>query len=87
MSPPRTLRLGLLLALLGACAHSVFEASAGQLKTDATDFEKQAFLAARRREGNDLTITDMEVVDVQMSQDAKQAVVMSRMRWVKLPSA
>jgi len=49
--------------------------------------KRQAFLAARRREGNDLTITDMEVVDVQMSQDAKQAVVMSRMRWVKLPSA
>ncbi len=49
--------------------------------------KRQAFLAARRREGNDLTITDMEVVDVQMSQDTKQAVVMSRMRWVKLPSA
>jgi hypothetical protein len=29
----------------------------------------------------------MEVVDVQMSQDAKQAVVVSRMRWVRLPSA
>jgi hypothetical protein len=49
--------------------------------------KRQAFLAARRREGNDLTITDMEVVDVQMSADAKNAVVMSRMRWVKLPSA
>jgi hypothetical protein len=49
--------------------------------------KRQAFLAARRREGNDLTITDMEVLDVQMSQDAKHAMVTSRMRWVKLPSA
>jgi hypothetical protein len=92
--------------VLPACAHSVFEASAAQLKTDSSDFEKslrfqdyggaaqlvtptkrQAFLTARRKDGNDLTITDMEVVDVQMSQDAKQAVVVSRMRWVRLPSA
>jgi hypothetical protein len=94
------------LLLLSACAHSGLESSAGQLKTDSSDFEKslrfqdyggaaqlvapakrQAFLAARRREGNDLTITDMEVIDVQMAQDAKQAMVVSRMRWVKLPSA
>ncbi len=47
---------------------------------------KQAFLAARRKEGNDLTVTDMEVIDVQMAQDGKHAVVLSRMRWVKLPS-
>ena len=95
-----------MLGLALGCSHSVFEASAGQLKTDAEDFEKslrfkdyagaaqlvapprrQAFLAARRREGEDLTITDMEVVDVQMSADGKQAVVMARMRWFKLPSA
>jgi hypothetical protein len=106
VSPSRTLSAALLFLLVAGCAHSVFEASAGQLKTDAEDFEKslrfqdyggaaqlvtpqkrQAFLAARRREANDLTITDMEVVDVQMSQDAKHAMVMSRMRWVKLPSA
>ena len=106
MSPTRTLHVALLLLLLPGCAHSVFEASAGQLKTDSGDFEKslrfqdygaaaqlvtpakrQPFLAARHREGNDLTITDMEVVDVQMSQDAKHAMVTSRMRWVKLPSA
>lgn len=106
MSPPRTLPVGLLLGLALACSHSVFETSAGHLKSDAEEFEKslrfqdyggaaqlvapprrQAFLAARRREANDLTITDMEVVDVQMSADGKQAVVMARMRWVKLPSA
>lgn len=106
MSPPRTLSVALVLGLALGCSHSVFEASAGQLKSDAEDFEKslrfqdyggaaqlvapprrQAFLAARRREANDLTITDMEVVDVQMSADGKQAVVVARMRWFKLPSA
>jgi hypothetical protein len=51
-----------------------------------TPSRRQAFLAARRKEANDLTITDMEVIDVQMSADAKHAIVMSRMRWVKLPS-
>ncbi len=106
MSPSRTLPLALLALLLGGgCSHALFEASAGQLKSDAEDFEKslrfqdyggaaqlvapahkQAFLAARRKEGNDLTITDMEVIDVQMASDGKHAVVMSRMRWVKLPS-
>jgi hypothetical protein len=105
VSPSRTSALALLVLPLLACSHSVFEGSAGQLKTDAEDFEKslrfqdyggaalvvtpakrQAFLAARRKEGNDLTITDMEVIDVQMSADGKHAIVMSRMRWVKLPS-
>ena len=104
MSPPRT-RLLLLALLASGCAHAIFEASAGQLKSDAEDFEKslrfqdygaaaqlvapakkQAFLAARRKEGNDLTITDMEVIDVQMAADGKHAIVMSRMRWVRLPS-
>jgi hypothetical protein len=47
---------------------------------------RQAFLAARRKEGSDLEVTDMEVIDVQMSPDGKQAVVVSRMRWVRLPS-
>ena len=28
----------------------------------------------------------MEVIDVQMTPDGKQATVVSRMRWVKLPS-
>jgi hypothetical protein len=28
----------------------------------------------------------MEVVDVQMAADGKRAVVLSRMRWVRLPS-
>ena len=105
MSPSRTLSVLLLALLAGACSHALFEASAGQLKSDAGDFEKslrfqdyggaaqllapgkrQAFLAARRKEGTDLTITDMEVIDVQMAADAKHAIVMSRMRWVKLPS-
>jgi hypothetical protein len=48
--------------------------------------KRQAFLAARRKEANDLTITDVEVLDVQMAPDAMHAVVTSRMRWVKLPS-
>jgi len=105
VSPSRTLPLVLLALPLLACSHAAFEAGAGQLKSDAEDFEKslrfqdyggaaqlvtpsrrQAFLAARRKEGNDLTITDMEVIDVQMSADGKHAIVMSRMRWVKLPS-
>jgi hypothetical protein len=57
--------------------------SAAQLVSSS---HRQAFLAARRKEGTDLTITDLEVIDVQMAQDGKHAVVMSRMRWVKLPS-
>jgi hypothetical protein len=44
------------------------------------------FLASRRKEANDLTITDMEVIDVQMAADGQHALVMSRMRWVRLPS-
>lgn len=47
---------------------------------------RSAFLAARRKEANDLTITDMEVIDVQMAPDGTKAAVLSRMRWVKLPS-
>ncbi|HXX29837.1 MAG TPA: hypothetical protein VEJ89_03900 [Myxococcaceae bacterium] len=47
---------------------------------------RSAFLAARRKEANDLTITDMEVIDVQMGSDGQKAMVLSRMRWVKLPS-
>jgi hypothetical protein len=47
---------------------------------------RSAFLAARRKEANDLTITDMEVIDVQMAPDGQKATVLSRMRWVKLPS-
>ncbi len=58
-------------------------AGAAQLVVPA---RRQAFLAARRKEGNDLEVTDMEVIDVQMSADGKQAVVVSRMRWVRLPS-
>ncbi len=47
---------------------------------------RQAFLAARRKEGTDLEVTDMEVIDAQMTPDGKQANVISRMRWVRLPS-
>ena len=47
---------------------------------------RQAFLAARRKEGTDLEVTDMEVIDAQMTPDGKQATVVSRMRWVRLPS-
>ena len=47
---------------------------------------RSAFVAARRKEANDLTITDMEVIDVQMAPDGQKAIVLSRMRWVKLPS-
>lgn len=48
--------------------------------------KRAAFLAARRKEGGDLTITDMELIDVQMAPDGKRAMVISRMRWVRLPS-
>jgi hypothetical protein len=51
-----------------------------------TPVRRQAFLAARRKEHDDLEITDMEVIDVQMSGDGLHALVLSRMRWVKLPS-
>ncbi|MGO8970067.1 MAG: hypothetical protein ACLQDQ_10915 [Myxococcaceae bacterium] len=58
-------------------------ADAAQLVVAA---RRQVFLAARRKEGTDLEVTDMEVIDVQMTPDGKQATVVSRMRWVKLPS-
>ena len=48
--------------------------------------KRQAFLAARRKEGTDLEVTDMETIDAQMTPDGKQATVISRMRWVRLPS-
>ena len=40
MSPHRTLARVLLALLVGGCSHALFEASAGQLKSDAEDFEK-----------------------------------------------
>jgi hypothetical protein len=48
--------------------------------------KRAVFLAARRKEAGDLTITDMELIDVQMAPDGKRAQVISRMRWVRLPS-
>jgi hypothetical protein len=58
----------------------------GGAAQNVTPPRRQAFLANRRKEANDLTITDMEVIDVQMAVDGQHALVLSRMRWVRLPS-
>jgi len=48
---------------------------------------RSAFLAARARDGKDLSITDIELLDVKASDDGESATVTSRWRWLRLPSA
>ncbi len=47
---------------------------------------RSQFLAARARDGKDLSITDIELLNVVTSDDGTQATVVSRWRWFKLPS-
>jgi len=45
-----------------------------------------AFLAARTHEAKDLSISEIELLDVKQSEDGQQATVFSRYQWVRLPS-
>jgi hypothetical protein len=48
---------------------------------------RSAFLAARARDAADLSITDLELVNVAQSPEGDRATVISRWRWIRLPSA
>jgi len=47
---------------------------------------RDRFLAARARDGSDLNITDIELVNVVASESGDRATVTSRWRWFRLPS-
>jgi hypothetical protein len=47
---------------------------------------RSEFLAARARDGKDLSITDIELMNVTLSDDGSHATVTSRWRWFRLPS-
>ncbi|HVP59535.1 MAG TPA: hypothetical protein VMT11_03160 [Myxococcaceae bacterium] len=47
---------------------------------------RSQFLAARARDGSDLSITDIELLNVAPSDDGGHATVTSRWRWFRLPS-
>jgi hypothetical protein len=48
---------------------------------------RAAFLAARTRDAADLSLTDVELIDVSVADDTQKAVVTSRYKWIRLPSA
>jgi len=48
---------------------------------------RSAFLAARARDAADLSITDLELVNVTQAPEGGRATVISRWRWLRLPSA
>jgi len=48
---------------------------------------RSEFLAARARDVSDLSITDIELLDVTPSPDGERSVVTARWRWLRLPSA
>jgi len=47
---------------------------------------RSAFLAARTRDAKDVSISEIELLDVRQSEDGQKATVTSRFRWVRLPS-
>lgn len=47
---------------------------------------RAAFLAARSRDASDLSVTEVDLLDVNLSQDGTRATVTSRMHWLRLPS-
>jgi hypothetical protein len=48
---------------------------------------RAAFLAARGRDASDLSVTEVDLLDVNLSQEGTRATVTSRMHWLRLPSA
>lgn len=49
--------------------------------------QREAFEKARRKEEKDLQITDYEIQSAELEADGQSARVVSRMQWLKLPSA
>jgi hypothetical protein len=49
---------------------------------------REVFLRARaeHRDDRDLSITDFEILDVQLAPDGMRAIVVTRMQWMRLPS-
>ena len=47
---------------------------------------RSAFLAARARDAKDVSISEIDLLDVVVAEDSQKATVMSRIRWVRLPS-
>jgi hypothetical protein len=47
---------------------------------------RAAFLAARGRDAADLSVTEVDLLDVNQSEDGTRATVTSRMHWLRLPS-
>ncbi len=47
---------------------------------------RSQFLAARARDGSDLNITDIELLNVVPAETGERATVISRWRWFRLPS-
>ena len=47
---------------------------------------RSAFLTARTRDAKDVSISEIELLDVRQSEDGQQATVTSRFRWIRLPS-
>jgi hypothetical protein len=49
---------------------------------------REGFLRARaeRHDDRDLSITDFELLDVQLAPDGMRATVVTRMQWMRLPS-
>ena len=47
---------------------------------------RSQYLSARSRDGSDLNITDIELLNVQPTDDGTKATVTSRWRWYLLPS-
>jgi hypothetical protein len=47
---------------------------------------RSAFLAARAKDGSDLSITDVELQNVVIAPDGETAVVTTKWRWLRMPS-
>ena len=47
---------------------------------------RAAFLAARSKDGSDLSITDIELQNVEIAPDGETATVTTKWRWLKMPS-
>jgi len=47
---------------------------------------RSAFITARTRDAKDVSISEIDLLDVHQSEDGQSATVTSRVRWVRLPS-
>ena len=47
---------------------------------------RNTFLAARAKDGSDLSITDIELQNVVIAEDGETAIVTTKWRWLRMPS-